>query len=80
MRRWCSGSARTPGVRMSPPDTRVAELASDGGCAEPDAWLHARTSLRHDIDAAWIAQCSNSHPLLTRRVRGSAARVVKRLR
>ena len=53
---------------------------SDGGRARPDAWLQARTSLRHDIDAAWIARVLDPDTSLTRRARGSAARAVKRLR
>ncbi len=53
---------------------------SDGGRARPDAWLQARTSLRHDMDAAWIARVLDPHTSLTRRARSSAARAVKRLR
>jgi peptidoglycan/xylan/chitin deacetylase (PgdA/CDA1 family) len=55
-------------------------FTSDGGRARPDAWLQARTSLRHDIDAAWIGRVLDPHTSLTRRARGSAARAVKRLR
>ena len=53
---------------------------SDGGRARPDAWLQARTSLRHDLDAAWIARVLDPNPSLARRARGGAARAVKRLR
>jgi peptidoglycan/xylan/chitin deacetylase (PgdA/CDA1 family) len=53
---------------------------SDGGCVRPDAWLQARTSLPRDLDAAWIARVLEPDTSLTRRVRDSAARAVKRLR
>jgi peptidoglycan/xylan/chitin deacetylase (PgdA/CDA1 family) len=53
---------------------------SDGGRARPDAWLQARTSVRHDMDAAWIAQVLDPETSLTRRASRSAARAVKRLR
>ena len=53
---------------------------SDGGRARPDAWLQARTSLRHDLDAVWIHQVLDGRPSLPRRVRGLAARAVKRTR
>jgi peptidoglycan/xylan/chitin deacetylase (PgdA/CDA1 family) len=53
---------------------------SDGGRTRPDAWLQARTSLRHDMDAAWIAGALDSDTSLALRARGSAARAVKRLR
>jgi peptidoglycan/xylan/chitin deacetylase (PgdA/CDA1 family) len=53
---------------------------SDGGRARPDTWLQARTSLRHDIDAAWLARVLDPDTSLTQRARGSAARAVKRLR
>ena len=53
---------------------------SDGGRARPDAWLQARTSLRHDMDAAWIARVLVPNPSLARRAQDSAARAVKRLR
>ncbi|SDE15915.1 polysaccharide deacetylase family protein [Rhodococcus tukisamuensis] len=54
--------------------------SSDGGRARPDTWLQARTSLRHDMDAAWIARLLDPNTSLTRRARGCAARVIKRLR
>jgi hypothetical protein len=44
-----------PGIRVSPLDTCVAKLPAYGGWAKPDAWLQARTSVRHDLGAAWIA-------------------------
>jgi hypothetical protein len=54
---------------------RAAEVTraytSDGGRAKPDARLQAPTSLRHDLDAAWIARVLNPDPSLTR---GSAQR------
>jgi peptidoglycan/xylan/chitin deacetylase (PgdA/CDA1 family) len=53
---------------------------SDGGRARPDAWLQARNSLRHDMDAAWIARVLDPDTSLTQRARGTAARAVKRLR
>jgi peptidoglycan/xylan/chitin deacetylase (PgdA/CDA1 family) len=53
---------------------------SDGGRARPDAWLQARTSLRHDMDVACITRVLDPDTSLTRRARGSAARAVKRLR
>jgi peptidoglycan/xylan/chitin deacetylase (PgdA/CDA1 family) len=53
---------------------------SDGGRARPDAWLQARNSLRHDLDAAWIRRVLNGSPPLHVRARKLAARTVKRLR
>jgi peptidoglycan/xylan/chitin deacetylase (PgdA/CDA1 family) len=53
---------------------------SDGGRARPDAWLQPRTSLRHDLDAAWIAQVLAPDTSLTRRARDNVARAAKRLR
>lgn len=58
--------------------TRV--YTSDGGRVRPEAWLQARTSLRHDLDGAWITRALDAEPPLIRRARDSAARVVKRLR
>jgi peptidoglycan/xylan/chitin deacetylase (PgdA/CDA1 family) len=52
---------------------------SDGGRARPDAWLQARTSVRHDMDAAWIARVLDPDTSLTRRASSIAARAVKRL-
>jgi peptidoglycan/xylan/chitin deacetylase (PgdA/CDA1 family) len=52
---------------------------SDGGRTRPGAWLQARTSLRHDMDAAWIARVLNADTSLVRRTRDSAVRAVKRL-
>ena len=37
---------------------------SDGGRARPDAWLQARNSLHHDIDARWIRQVLDEAPAL----------------
>jgi peptidoglycan/xylan/chitin deacetylase (PgdA/CDA1 family) len=53
---------------------------SDGGRTRPDAWLQARTSLRHDIDATWITRVLDPEMSLVQRARGSAVRAVKRLR
>ncbi len=53
---------------------------SDGGFAQPDAWLQARTSLRHDLDAAWITRVLDPDTSLTRRARDCAVQAVKRLR
>jgi len=58
--------------------TRV--FTSDGGRARPDAWLQPRTSLRHDLDAAWITRVLEPYPSLIRRSRGGAAQATKRLR
>ncbi|MEV5573471.1 polysaccharide deacetylase family protein [Spirillospora sp. NPDC052269] len=52
---------------------------SDGGPARPDAWLQPRTSLRHDLDDAWIARVL-SPPGPALRIRRTAARLVKRSR
>jgi len=53
---------------------------SDGGWARGDAWLQPRNSLRHDLDAAWIAKTLSSGPPLPERARKAAARTVKRWR
>lgn len=53
---------------------------SDGGRARPHSWLQARTSLRHDVDIAWIARVLSADTSAARRARGSAVRAVKRLR
>ncbi|MFO7250721.1 MAG: polysaccharide deacetylase family protein [Actinomycetes bacterium] len=53
---------------------------SDGGRARPDAWLQARTSLRHDLDAAWTRRVLDERPAPLARARSLAARTVKRLR
>lgn len=53
---------------------------SDGGRARPGAWLQARNSLRHDLDAAWISSVLNGTPSLRQRARRMAARAVKRVR
>jgi peptidoglycan/xylan/chitin deacetylase (PgdA/CDA1 family) len=53
---------------------------SDGGRARPDAWLQARNSLPHDMDAAWIARVLDPDTSLTQQARRTAARAVKCLR
>jgi peptidoglycan/xylan/chitin deacetylase (PgdA/CDA1 family) len=53
---------------------------SDGGRARPDAWLQARTSLRHDLDAAWISSVLDDTPPLRVRARRFVASAVKRIR
>ncbi|MBU8812009.1 polysaccharide deacetylase family protein [Mycolicibacterium goodii] len=58
--------------------TRV--YTSDGGRARPDAWLQPRTSLRHDIDEAWIARVLDQNTPLVRAARNRAARAAKRWR
>ncbi len=55
-------------------------FTSDGGRARPGSWLQPRNSLRHDTDAAWIAQVLDPRTSLAQRARGGAARTVKRLR
>jgi peptidoglycan/xylan/chitin deacetylase (PgdA/CDA1 family) len=52
----------------------------DGGRARPNAWLQARTSLRNDIDTAWIDQALEPTSGIARQARNGAARIVKRLR
>jgi peptidoglycan/xylan/chitin deacetylase (PgdA/CDA1 family) len=53
---------------------------SDGGRARPDAWLQARTSLRHDLDADWTREVLEGAPSIPLRARRLAARAVKRTR
>jgi peptidoglycan/xylan/chitin deacetylase (PgdA/CDA1 family) len=53
---------------------------SDGGRARPGSWLHARNSLRHDLDAAWITSVLDGTPSLRTRGRRLAVRAVKRVR
>jgi peptidoglycan/xylan/chitin deacetylase (PgdA/CDA1 family) len=53
---------------------------SDGGRARPGSWLHARNSLRHDLDAAWLSSVLDGTPSLRTRARRLAARAVKRVR
>lgn len=55
-------------------------FTSDGGRTTPGAWLQARTSLRHDMDHAWIARVLECNVSLSRRARNSAARAIKRVR
>ncbi|WP_157248883.1 polysaccharide deacetylase family protein [Nonomuraea typhae] len=49
---------------------------SDGGRARPGDWLQARTSLKHDLDAAWIERTLLGHVS----VRDLGARLYKRMR
>ncbi|MBN1171691.1 MAG: polysaccharide deacetylase family protein [Micromonosporaceae bacterium] len=58
--------------------TRV--YTSDGGRARRDSWLQPRTSLRYDLDLAWITRVLDSTPSGKQRLRTAAARLVKRLR
>jgi peptidoglycan/xylan/chitin deacetylase (PgdA/CDA1 family) len=53
---------------------------SDGGRADPDAWLQARNSLKRTTDAAWLGQVLDGVPSFPRRARNVAARTVKRFR
>ncbi len=53
---------------------------SDGGRANADAWLQARTSLRSDLDHAWLDRVLDPNPPLRQRARGLAAQVAKRSR
>jgi peptidoglycan/xylan/chitin deacetylase (PgdA/CDA1 family) len=53
---------------------------SDGGRARRDAWLQARTSLRHDLDADWVSRVLDATPSPVRLARGSAVRTIKRWR
>ena len=60
---------------------RVARAyTSDGGPARRGSWLQARTSLRRDLDGAWIARVVDPAPPLRARARKLAARTVKRVR
>jgi peptidoglycan/xylan/chitin deacetylase (PgdA/CDA1 family) len=58
--------------------TRV--FTSDGGRARSNDWLQARTSLRHDLDAAWIRRVLDGTPSPWQLARGVAARTFKRFR
>jgi hypothetical protein len=42
--------------------------------------LQARTSLRSDVDSAWLSRVVDGVPSLPRRARNIAVRTVKRLR
>jgi peptidoglycan/xylan/chitin deacetylase (PgdA/CDA1 family) len=53
---------------------------SDGGPADPDSWLQARTSLRDDIGPEWTADVLAGQPGVRRSARRLAAGVVKRTR
>lgn len=52
---------------------------SDGGPANRNDWLQARTSLRHDLDAAWIERVLAPRSP-AEAMRGTLARVAKRWR
>jgi peptidoglycan/xylan/chitin deacetylase (PgdA/CDA1 family) len=58
--------------------TRV--YTSDGGRARDGSPLQARTSLRSDVDSAWVSRIVDGVPPLPLRARQVAARTVKRLR
>lgn len=53
---------------------------SDGGRTEPGRWLQARTSLRHDIDAAWVEREINGKASPFVHARRFVARRVKQIR
>jgi peptidoglycan/xylan/chitin deacetylase (PgdA/CDA1 family) len=60
---------------------RVARAyTSDGGRTRPGAWLQARNSLHHELDAAWIRTTLEGAAPLPVRARRLAGRVVKRVR
>lgn len=58
--------------------TRV--YTSDGGRANPNSWLQARNSLRHDVGPEWTKRVLDGTPSMALRARRRAARVVKRMR
>lgn len=58
--------------------TRV--YTSDGGRANPNSWLQARNSLRHDVGPEWTKRVLDGTPSMALRARRRAARVVKRVR
>lgn len=58
--------------------TRV--FTSDGGRTRPGSWLQPRTSIRHDLDGAWVDRVVHGRSPLPLRARRAAARTVKRLR
>jgi peptidoglycan/xylan/chitin deacetylase (PgdA/CDA1 family) len=62
---------RTAGV------TRV--YTSDGGRARAGSWLQPRNSLRHDMDAEWLARVLDTDPVVTQ-ARNCGVRVIKRVR
>jgi len=53
---------------------------SDGGPARAGTWLQPRTSLRCDLDDAWIEEVLGGRPDPRLRARRQAARLVKRMR
>jgi peptidoglycan/xylan/chitin deacetylase (PgdA/CDA1 family) len=53
---------------------------SDGGRAHPNAWLQARTSLNHHLDADWVSRVLDATPSPVQLARGTAARAIKRWR
>ncbi|MDT5039997.1 MAG: hypothetical protein QOE51_982, partial [Actinoplanes sp.] len=55
-------------------------LTSDGGRTREGAWLQARNSLRHTVDAEWIRRVILGTPSLPLRARHLVARGVKRMR
>lgn len=62
-------------------DARVTRAyTSDGGRARPGSWLQARSSVRRDLDTAWISSVLDATPSLRIRARQVAARAVKRIR
>jgi peptidoglycan/xylan/chitin deacetylase (PgdA/CDA1 family) len=58
--------------------TRV--YTSDGGRANPNSWLQARNSLRHDVGPEWTKRVLDGTPSMALRARRRVARVVKRVR
>jgi len=53
---------------------------SDGGPAQPGAWLQPRNSLHHDVDEAWMRRVLDNRAGAALRARRIAARAVKRMR
>lgn len=61
--------------------TKVARVyTSDGGPARQDSWLQPRNSIRHDLDAAWLARTLDGRAPMTTRLRKRAARSIKSVR
>lgn len=58
--------------------TRV--YTSDGGPARASAWLQPRSSLHHDLDAAWVHSVLHATPTLARQARRTTTRLIKRYR
>jgi peptidoglycan/xylan/chitin deacetylase (PgdA/CDA1 family) len=60
---------------------RVTRIyTSDGGRVNPNSWLQARNSLRHDVGPEWTKRVLDGTPSMALRARRRAARVVKRMR